>query len=162
MGTELVHVSTEQVEAAILDGQALPEVESSEDAARGIMEQILTAPDVDSVLATFESAPIADYLGIPIEVHGVRWRPSAFTEGAPIFAVIDAVELANGERLTLTTSGRSVMAGLFRLEQLQAFPIALQVVEAKKATAAGYKPLQLKRAAKTMTAAPPVEVEQTA
>lgn len=146
-GTELaVPIRTEQVVAAIVDGAQLPEVESSEDGARNLALAILTAEDADAVLAVFDSASWRDLLDQPVEIHGVKWRRSSFDEGAPVFAIVDATTGEDGARVTLTTSGRSVMAALLRLDQLGAWPQRVKLTESRKPTEKGYKALQLARA----------------
>lgn len=136
------------VVAALVEGTAMPEarIEDPEVVAQEIAQRILGATDVETILGMFESTPMQDLLGVPLDVAGVRFNASTFTEGPPVYAVIEATRLDTGEGVTSTCGGRSVMAALYRMWQLDAFPQKLQVVESKNATKAGNKVLLLQRA----------------
>lgn len=152
--TEIVK-RDDNVVAALVEGKELPEarIEDPEVVAQEIAQRILGADDVDAILGMFESTPMQELLGVPLEITGVRFNASTFTEGPPVYAVIDAKRLDDGSGVTATCGGRSIMAALYRMWQLDAFPQRLQVVESKNPTKAGYKPLLLKRATPALAAA---------
>lgn len=134
------------IEAAIRDGVALPEVEEPEEVAKAIVSRILSAPDVESVFATFEATPGKELLGVPLLIRGVRWQRSSFEQGPVLYALLDAVRGDTGEGVTVTTSGRSVMAALYRFGELGAYPVKAKLEEARNPTPEGYKPLRLLKA----------------
>lgn len=145
----------DNVVAALVEGTAMPEarIEDPEVVAQEIAQRILGAADVDAILGMFESTPMQELLGVPLEITDVRFNASTFTEGPPVYAVITATRLDTSEGVTATCGGRSIMAGLYRMWQLEAFPQRLQIVESKNPTKAGYKPLLLKRATPAIAAA---------
>lgn len=155
MSTELVVRDDKNVVAALVEGTAMPEarIEDPEVVSREIAEKILGAGSVEEILGMFESTPMQDLLGVPLEVTGVKFNASSFTEGPPVYAVISATRLDTSEGVTATCGGRSIMAGLYRMWQLDAFPQRLQVVESKNPTKDGNKVLLLKRAAPAIAAA---------
>lgn len=146
MSTDLVQQGNDDVVAALVHGTALPDQEIVDDVAGLIAQRILGAEDVDTVLGMFDSTPIQELLGIALEVLDVRFNASSFTEGPPVYAVIDATRLDDGSRLTATCGGRSVMSALYRIKQLDGLPIRIKVEEGRNSTPAGNKVLILKRA----------------
>lgn len=142
---EMEVLNSAAVETALVEGTELPMDESPEAAARAIVEQILASPDVDSVFSTFAATPISDLLGIPLEVRGVKWNRSSFDNGAPVFAVVNAVRLDSGEAVTATCGGRSVMAAFYAFGRMNAYPVRLAVIESPNPTKEGYRPYRIVR-----------------
>ena len=142
---ELELANSAAVEKALVEGVELPMDENSDAAARAIVEQILAAPDVEAIFSTFDARPIADYLGKPLEVRGVKWNRSSFQEGPPVFAVVRGVDLETGEAFTGTCGGRSVMAALFAFGRMNAYPIALKIIESPNPTPDGFRPYRIVR-----------------
>lgn len=139
------HTSTEaldRLDEILLTGEM--EVEIVDDPAeisRQIVAQLLAAGD-DLALQSFgEAEPWGDYLGVPFELHGFRWRRSDFSEGAPVYFIVDAVKLDDGSRRVLTTGSMSVLAQLSNMARRGTLVGGVWLLtEAEKPTRAGFKP----------------------
>lgn len=108
-----------------------------------ILARILSSESADQVLAPLVPVAASAMVGFPIIVDAVRWMKSDFAEGAGMYALIDAVDQSTGEKRLITCGGMNVLAQLFALERLQAFPVHVKITRAAKATANGYFPLWL-------------------
>lgn len=148
MSTELVVRDDPGVVAALVDGKALPEarVEDPQLIAAEITNRILQAGDVDAIFAVSDSTPMQELLDLGLEVQDVRFNASAFKDGPPVYAVITATRLDDGNTVTTTCGGRSIMAALYRMWQLDAFPQKIKVVKSARPNADGNHTLILKRA----------------
>lgn len=112
---------------------------------REIVAQILSA-DSDEELQINQATPWQDLAGIPVEIHGFRWRPSSYEEGAPVFVVVDANRMDNGDRVVLTTGSYNILAQLTNLAERERFPSIWKLEVSTKATSRGYYPLWLVKA----------------
>jgi hypothetical protein len=111
--------------------------------SRAIVHDILTAPTIDEVFQRRELTHARDILDERLTILGVRWMQGDYdTAGAGFYAVIEAAN-DDGEKLQISCGARNVMAQLWRLAELGAFPITVAIVESGRATAAGYKPMTL-------------------
>ena len=148
MSTELAVRDEAGVVAALVEGKELPEarIEDPQEIALRITQQILQAGDVDAIFAVTESTPMQELLGIGIEVDDVTFHASSFKDGPPVYALIKATRLDSGDKVTASCGGRSIMAALFRMKQLQALPQRIKVENSKKPNAEGNHTLILKRA----------------
>jgi hypothetical protein len=122
------------VEAAVMDDPAA--------ISAAIVANILQARTAEDVFGTNDVTPAEDVLGQRLTIRGVRWNRSRYDDGPTVYAMIDAVD-DDGEVLTISCSGRNVMAQLFRLNELGAFPAVCAIVQADRPTAAGYFVLNL-------------------
>jgi hypothetical protein len=136
--------ATDPLAALILE-RATVTAEDPDAIAAEIVARILAAETVDEVLAPRGTIPIGHLLGEPIEVRAVRWHRSDYADGPAVYAVADVVIAGTGERATVTCGARNVMAALWRLDDLGVLPITVEVVEAERASRAGYRPLWLQR-----------------
>lgn len=143
---------TPSVELEVIDdwtpfilADATPEFEDSEQATRDIVMQILQAEDVDAVLEGANVTPARDLLGVPLRINGAKAKKSAYEDGATMYVLIDAVNLATGEMVKISCGARNVMAQLFRTYQLNGFPLDCRILESERPTAEGFRPLWLKR-----------------
>ena len=128
----------ENVELAIEDPQAVQ---------ISIIQRILDSPDADAVLQGQKPIGGRDCLERAFTLRGVRWHRSKYEEGGiPVFAVLDAAFLDDGETGAITTGAGSVMAQAYALEKLGALPCDVKIVESDSDTAAGFKPQWLVRA----------------
>lgn len=110
--------------------------------SRQIVAQLLAA-ESDGALQDFGNAEgWGDYLNVPMELHGFRWRVSEFEgEGAPIYFVVDAIKLDDGSRRVLTTGSMNVLAQLSNMARRGTLAGGVwMMVEADKPTRAGFKP----------------------
>jgi len=141
---ELAVIDAADVKAALLDGKQLPGVDDPEQVAFQIRGSIIAAQTVEQILAAFDSEGWLELLGVPVQIDGVAWRRSALPDGLPVYAVVRGTRLDTGDACVLTTGGGSVMAALYRLDELDAWPQTLKL-EQTKANAEGRQALLLKR-----------------
>lgn len=143
---------TEQVEvrdahaavaAFIANGRQSMEIDP-EQAALDIVRRILSGASVDDVLGESEALHAKDVLGVTLAVTGVRWNQSDMADGPGFYALMECVD-DKGEPFVVTCGALSCMAQLYRLDQLEAFPIRLCIEEVGKPTAAGYRPMHLRK-----------------
>jgi hypothetical protein len=120
-------------------------VEDPDAIALEIAKRILSATTADDVLAPQQTTPAEDVLGVPVEVRGVRWNPSAYNGGPGAYAVIDAVRVDTGEVLAISCGSRNVIVQLYRLVKLGALPRQVVIVRVSKPTSSGYYPMWLQR-----------------
>ena len=111
-------------------------------AALDMVTRILSSESIEDVLEGKAAVHASDVLGQPLAVHGVRWNESDLADGAGFYALIDCVD-ADGQGFAVTCGAITVMAQLSRLDDLNAFPIALVITEASKPTKSGYRPMSL-------------------
>lgn len=107
-----------------------------------IVAQVLAA---DSLEGTFLDASLAkwqDHLSEPFEVKDLRWNVSAFEGKLGVYAVVDALSIATGERATLGVGGSVVVAQLRKWQRDGWLPVKCRLEELP-ATAQGFHPLRL-------------------
>lgn len=143
MANEVEIIGPTDVEKALVAGVALPEVENSADVARLIVERILSAETEEELFASQEAMGWREYEGRTMEVRGVRWNRSSYDQGAPVYAVVDAVDIVTGQFVTLTTGSKSVMATLLWYDIRAAWPTRLVLQPTKGKTAEGFQPYRL-------------------
>ena len=134
---ERVLVSNERVE---------PTSDDPDKMAAEIVAQILAA-ESDEELAAMQGGNAIGWrelLNVPVELHGFRWRPSDYEEGASLYFVVFGVRLDTGDSVVLTTGSRNIMAQLVNRARRGVLSGAVvKAVEADKATQRGFKPLWL-------------------
>lgn len=128
----------ELAELAVLDAP------DSVDIAAQAIDQIAQAETLEDILAANESglASAEDYIGVPLNITGLTWRPSdaKYQKGTlgSVYTVIDAL-LDNGEPITLSTGAPNVVASLRQAQKLGLIrddePLRVQITE--KTTANG-------------------------
>lgn len=138
------HASPSWVRAALADG-ILPEETDPADAAQTIVREILAGETADDVLGSSDPVGAKDILDQPITIHGGRFVRSDYSEGVGVYAVADVTSHNTGERFKVTMGAANIVAQLFRLAELHAFPVDVKIVEAKRPTADGYRPQRLVR-----------------
>lgn len=131
--------------APFLLGDQAPEFVDPEQASREIVLRILESPDVDAVFDQAGTTPCTEIIGKQIQIEGARAMKSAFESGATMYLLLDVVDLATGEKLLVTCGARNVMAQLYRIQQLDGYPVACRITKSERPTAEGYYPLWLKR-----------------
>jgi hypothetical protein len=146
----IVVLDSVQVEKALrgeLDENVTLAIEDPQEVQFSIIQRILDSPDADSVLQGQRPIGGRDCLERPFTLRGVRWHRSKYEEGGiPVFAVLDAAFLDDGETGAVTTGAASVMAQAYQLEKLGVLPCDVKIVESDVDTAAGFKPQWLVRA----------------
>lgn len=160
--TDLAQVA--ELEEILLGLKEPPEIEEDpEEIAREIIAQILASETEAEVEAFGEATgwsglcrrfvertgkPIQD--GVPVALDGYfRWRSSEYEEGAPVYYIVPATRLDNGEHIVLTTGSYNILAQLTAWARLQAegkMQLAGKIVlatERDKKTHRGYYPMWL-------------------
>lgn len=104
--------------------------EDSTAITRSIMERALRADTVEDIFAEEGTIATKDYVGIPIQVNGVKLNEGEL-EGEPsVYMLVEALNLNTGEVVILNTGAPNIMAKLYRLHQLEKLPIKVAVKEA--------------------------------
>jgi hypothetical protein len=114
-----------------------------EQAALDIVRRILASDTIEDVLAGTPAIHARDVVGDVLTITGYSFNESGFSEAGPGFYMLIECVDGNGEPFKVTCGALNVMAQLFRLGQLQAFPLAARLTEAENATKAGYRPMWL-------------------
>ncbi len=149
---ELVILNDAQVELALqgeLGDNVAIAIQDPRQIQIDIIKRILSSPNANSVLGGQQAVSGRECLERPFQLRGVRWHRSRFDQGLPVFAVLDAAFLDNGETAAVTTSAGNVMAQAYALYKLGALPCDVKIVESDHDTAAGFKPQWLERAGST-------------
>ena len=119
-------------EVTSLDGAAI---------AEKILQRILDASTVAEVLMGITTVQAETILGLPLTVRDVHFNESTTGQGEGIYAVIDCT--VAGRPCAVTCGSRTVMAQLFKLKELGAFPLRVCITRSQTKTAAGFYPMQL-------------------
>lgn len=150
---EVVSLTDKQVEQALrgeLSAEGITiEIADPHAIQLQIIARILESEDADAVFQGRKAVGGKDVLDRPFTVKDVTWHKSAFTEGEglPVFCVIHADMLDDGEQIAITSGAANVMAQVFALNKLgQLRNEKMKFAEAEKPTAAGYRPQWLVRA----------------
>jgi hypothetical protein len=142
MSGEVAVRDDSQLAAFLAAGKAAV-VSDPQEAALEIVRRILAAPDAEAVLVQQEAIHARDVLNETLHVLGFDVNESDFTEGGPSFYMLVNCVDNDGVPYRVTCGAINVMAQLFRLGQLNAFPLDARIVESAKQTAAGYRPMWL-------------------
>lgn len=137
----------ERFKEALLTGSVESSVvQDPQELARQIVAQLLAATS-DAELEQFGNAVSwSDLQGVPVEIRNFKWLESTFEgDGPPVYVVVTGTRLDNGDPVTLTNGSMNVMAALANMAERGTLVGAVRVlVEADKATRAGFKPLWLR------------------
>ena len=115
-------LSLEQVEDVLLHGGDLAVV--SADAIQDEMvRRVLEAETAEQAFGGFTATPAAELEGQLLAVHGIAWMRSAFNEGPKVYALLDCIIDATGERVTVSMGGRTLMASFVWAQRNRAMPI---------------------------------------
>jgi hypothetical protein len=150
-GAELVAISGSAEVVTYLASQQAIEEESAEQTAFEIVASILNATTLEEVLKRTAVISSEDATGRPLVVTGVKWHRSDFEAAEGVYGLVYAEDAFTGEELLVTAGGRTVMAQLYRLGQLGAFPARMQFGRASRATRSGYFPMWLEPAPEAPT-----------
>lgn len=121
-------------------------VSSSEETAARIAARDLEANSLDELLGGSDTISGKNYVGRPFCAVDVEWQASNIDgEGLPFYAVIHASNI-DGESITITCGGRSVVRKLAVMKAKSFFPAWIKLVQGEK-TENGYYPLDIAKAA---------------
>lgn len=113
--------------------------------AADIAREILNAENADDVLGGGDVVHAKDILNQPITIHGGKFVRSDYEEGAGVYVVADVTSHNTGNRVKVTMGATNVVAQIYRLAELGAFPVECKIIEASRPTADGFRPQRLVR-----------------
>lgn len=142
----------DELEKILLGDAELPDVvDDPAEISREIMAQLLAAESDEELEAVGSATGWRELPGVPMELHGFRWRPSSFDEGAPVFFVVNATRLDTGERVVLTTGSGNILAQLCNMARRGTLVGAIRALEiADTQTKQGFRPNWLRTPTGTM------------
>jgi hypothetical protein len=141
--TDLTTVPGREELLAIISGEKLLDVESSEQAQYAIAQDILNSRTLEDAFGSRKSIATCDYQDKPIEVRSFRFRPGEIEGKQGNYLLLDVVDLDTGEALVLNTSATNIIALVCRAELEQALPIKVTIRPAREAKAGRKAPLTL-------------------
>lgn len=115
----------------------------AESVYRTIIEEIMSAPDADSVLFVPEPEKLAEFVGRHLRLDTFKVNESEFDEGPPIYFTLKVWDFASETKHLINTGEQSVMAQVMRLQQLNAIPFEFTVLQAKRPNRFNRFPLKL-------------------
>lgn len=116
-------------------------------AALDIVRRILAADSIEDVLKGTPAIHASDVIGQRLTVTGYSFNESDIEGSGPGFYMLLECVDPQGEPFKVTCGALNVMAQVFRLGQLDAFPLAARIVETEARTKAGYRPMWLEAVA---------------
>lgn len=145
-GTDLEVIETPVQAMEAMRGNLVVKVQDPAEVQRQMMERIFDSDDVDAILGPQIATHAQDVLGRPFTLRGVRFLKSKYDKGLPVFAVMDATFLDDGQEAAVTCSAFNVAAAAAKLWQIDALPIDVKIIQSDSETANGFRPLSLTRA----------------
>lgn len=111
-----------------------------------IIARILEATSVDDVLGGGSLTHAREFLNVPFTLTNVRFNKSQYDgEGPAFYAVLEGAD-PQGEKVLVSCGARNVIAQAWKLRDMDALPVQVQLAEAERPTAAGYKVMWLEKA----------------
>lgn len=142
MSKQTTEVEVAEVMPASLAERIAPfAVQDPREIAERLVTAALKAETLEEIFESAEMASADDVAGIPLRVRGVQWNPSSFGEGPTFYAVLDCVDDAAQEEITVGCGSVLVLAQLIRVQELRLFPIEITFSRRTRATAAGFYPI---------------------
>lgn len=138
--------SLDDLEAILLDDQheIPPVADDPAEISKEIMAQLLAAESDEELDQVGTAVGLRDLLGVPLELHGFKWRPSSFEEGQRVFFVLSATRMDTGERIVATTGSGNVLAQLVnRAKRGTLVGARVKAEQADKPTKSGFRPYWL-------------------
>lgn len=117
-----------------------------EQVAQEIVNRILHAATIDEVLASGEARHAREILDQAVIVTAIKLNESDYADHAGIYMVADCSDPEFGESFAVTCGSATVMAQLYRLSELNAFPCKVKFTQSRKATRNGFFPMRLEPA----------------
>ena len=107
-------------------------IDSGDTMAR-IVAETLSANTKEEIFGDSEAEGLADYEWRVIRIQALSLRESDYEDGLSHYAVIQAVDLATGEEITVTTGSARVLAQLARSIDLGLLPVDVvpKVIQSK-------------------------------
>lgn len=144
----------DELEAMLLGTKDVPDVvDDPAEIQREIMAQLLGASSDEELEQVGNAIGWRELAGVPMELHGFRWRPSTYEEGAPLFFVVDATRLDTGQRVALTTGSGNILAQLTNMARRGTLVNSIRALEiADTPTKQGFRPNWLRSPSEAMIA----------
>lgn len=121
---------------------------SAEQVSIDIIARILDARTVDDVLGGAGVTSASDYLDTPFHLTGVHFNRSGFDSAGPAFyAILEGADL-DGVPVTVSCGAKNVIAQAWKLQDMGALPVAVQLRQSSKPTSAGFYVMWLEAAPK--------------
>lgn len=124
---------------------------SPDEAHESIVRRVMAAETVDEVLARQQVTHSRDMLDVPFMLESVHFNESTIEgEGPGFYGILNGTRTDTGEKVTVSCGGRTVLAQLFKLAELddglKAGPVGIRLKQADKPSKRGYYPLWLRAA----------------
>jgi hypothetical protein len=117
--------------------------EAGGDGMASILTALLQVEHPDDLDAPWRSGGLEEFINVPLLIQGIRKAPSDYQGGLPFFLIADAVVIATGELVTITTGAVSVVAQLAKAHALGAFPWRVIPRQSDRPSERGYYPQHL-------------------
>jgi hypothetical protein len=119
------------------------ESDDEDDPSLSIMVRIMQGTSEADILGAQEIVPADALLGEVITVKDVKFRKSAYTQGAKCYALITAHRETTDSEVLISCGGKNVQTQLLRLRHVGLLPTRASIVKSSKPTANGFYPLWL-------------------
>lgn len=147
MGTDLDVIDNETFQRFLSAADAEVTELDADAVSMQIIGRILQATSVDDVLGGAGAIHARDYLNTPFALTGVRFNRSDIAgDGPGFYALLEGAD-ADGVPVVITCGARNVIAQAWKLRDMDALPLRVQIAESERPTAAGYKVMWLEKAA---------------
>jgi hypothetical protein len=114
-----------------------------DDVSLAIIGRILQAETAEDILGGGGAIHARDYLLRPFTLTDVRFNRGDFTDNGPgFYALLEGAD-PDGVKVIITCGARNVLAQAWRLRDIGALPIQVQLEESERPTARGYKVMWL-------------------
>ena len=142
----------DELEKILLGDAELPDVvDDPAEISKEIMAQLLAAESDEELESVGSATGWRELPGVPMELHGFRWRPSTDEEGAPLCFVGNATRLDTGERVVLTTGSGNILAQLCNMARRGTLVGAIRALEVSDTpTRQGFRPNWLRTPTQAM------------
>jgi len=115
----------------------------ADDVTLDIVRRILSASSAAEVLDRVEPIHARDYLDRPFALKSVKFNESDFdSDAGKFYAVMDGFD-DGGDPITVLCGAKQVIAQAWRLQDLDALPIKVKIMESTRTTKSGYKVMWL-------------------
>lgn len=115
-----------------------------DDVQERILTAILKATTPQDILAAGNAVPATELLNVPLMIEGIRASESTLDGANDFYLHVDAVVIANNDRITFSCGAQDVCVKLVQLARHGFLPMKAKIEQAAKATKKGYFPLFLR------------------
>lgn len=134
--------SRERINAKLVEMfEAIPE--AGENVVEDMLAQLVGIESLEQIDSLWNSNGLGNYAGWVLELRGLKKLPSDIAGTCGWFMAVDAVVLATGESVTITTSATLVMVQLIVLHGKGWFPVKMIPRFSERPTKNGYHPMHL-------------------